>query len=141
MQRTLVPIRPLYDDEMSPFSLGRNLSKQQLHLQPSVTSPFPLLPHVLGLALLFQPRLHLVPMLAILQMNLKVLHAFTWTRRIQLARTVETLDARQILVREVLVGLACGDWLATCWVNGAVFHDGLEPVVRIGAVELGEGLS
>jgi len=79
--------------------------------------------------------------LAILQMNLKVLHAFTRAWRIQLARTVETLDAWQILVQEVLVGLACGDWLATRWVDGAVLHDGLEPVVRIGAVELGESQS
>lgn len=57
----------------------------------------------LARTLLRQPCLYLFPMLANLQMDFKILDAFSRSCCIQLAGTVKTFDARQILVRKMPV--------------------------------------
>lgn len=80
----------------------------------------------------------------VLQVHLEITNARLWPRGIQLARTIQTFDARVVHVFEIRgrgfsradtdghVG-GCGD--------GCVAHCSFEEVVRVGLLEFGEGLA
>jgi hypothetical protein len=86
---------------------------------------------VLARTILRQPCLYLFPMLANLQMDFKILDAFSRSCCIQLAGTVKTFDARQILVRKMPVAFIRWRWLSSRRVDSTMLHEGLEPVVGI----------